>query len=102
MRKIIKRELDEKLKPLYPSSEGATKVESPSEANSPKHETIEELVACPDCYPKIEPLVLKKHWKQTKDLSHECTECGSRVKGEESEKEDWECKTCGNKYAKER
>ena len=65
---------------------------------SPEHETIEEAVACPNCFPKIKQLVLKK----TKNLDHECTECGLGVDGKESEPDDWKCPLCGNEYAQKR
>ena len=94
MRKIVKEEI----KPLLPST---PKVE-PTKETSAEHQTIEEAVACPDCYPKVRDLVLPKVWEETKNLDYECTECGLGVKGEESEKEEWKCKECGNKYAKER
>ena len=89
IRKIVKDEL----KPLLPSSETPTKAES----SSPKHQTIEEAVACPDCYPKIRELVFKKHAEETKDSGLVCEGCGIGVKKE------WEnCPACGSKDAKDK
>lgn len=62
------------------------------------HTTIEELIDCPDCYPKARNLVFQK----LRNADYECTECGLGVDGKESENEDWKCPQCGNEYAEER
>ena len=97
LEKILDKKLDEKLKPLFPSSE----------PEKHEHWKAEELInpECPECKAekqKLRSQILKEVYAETKGLSHECTECGLGVKGEESGKEAWKCPTCGNKYAKER
>jgi hypothetical protein len=64
-----------------------------------KHTSIKDLLDCPNCYNEIAPEVVKR---EMKDANFECTDCHTPVKGEKSEKEDWLCPTCGNKYARER
>ena len=88
LRQIIKEEIQASL-PSTP--------EVKSEVDSPKHETIEDAVNCPDCYPKIRELVFKKHAEETKDSGIVCSECGIGVKKE------WEsCPSCGSKDAREK
>ena len=95
-RDLLKSVIDHVSKMPSPSGD-------PSETDTEKgHESIEEIVACPDCYPKARDLVLPKVWEETKNLDHECTECGLGVKGEESAKEEWKCKECGSKTARSR
>jgi len=66
------------------------------------HKSIEEMIACPDCFPKIRKLVLRKVGAEDKNLSHQCEKCGLGVDGKESASEDWDCPFCGHKYAKRR
>lgn len=61
------------------------------------HKTIEEQIACPDCYPKIREAVFKKHAEETQDSGWVCEGCGLGVR------EEWEeCPNCKSKDAKER
>ena len=76
---------------------GASKDEPEVKPSASGHETLEEIVDCPDCYPKIRSLVLQKHAKETKDSGIVCEECGIGVKKE------WEkCPNCGSKDAREK
>lgn len=61
------------------------------------HQTIEDQLACPDCYPKIRDAVVKKEGFQKplgKRDRHEyplmCKECGLRTKKGET------CPNCGS------
>ena len=80
------------------------KIEGPPSSSNPEHkshDTIADLLSCPDCgpkwYPDMKKAVIEREFK---DADHECEECGLPVRGEESAKEDWECPGCGHKYAK--
>lgn len=98
----LKKEDRELLRSVIDGIEERAKVEPKPSVSDESHEnkghaTIEELIACPDCYPKVRDSVLKKHREETKDSGLVCKECGLGVKKE------WEnCPSCGNKEAKER
>ena len=66
---------------------------------NPDHPThsLEELLECPDCYPKIKKAVLDKEVLSRKEKEFECDGCGTRV--DESEES---CPTCGGKDAHHR
>jgi hypothetical protein len=70
----------------------------PEIPEAPGHKTIEEMLACPDCYPKVRDGVVKKEGFKPpigKRDRHEyekiCKECGLRVKKDEKE-----CPNCGS------
>lgn len=74
-------------------------VEKPSEESHTKTHTLEELLDCPECYPKVKRAVIEKEFK---GAEYECEECGLPVRKEESEKDDWKCANCGHDYARSR
>lgn len=88
----------EQTKPAQKSAESSEKHEEKK-----AHETFQELIDCPDCYPKIEALVMPKvKPKIVKEIGEKlkseelviCKECGEIV-GKETE----ECPTChGRNY----
>lgn len=92
----LKKE-DRDLLKLAIKTVGKSKVEPETGAHKGGNHTLEELVDCPDCYPKIRSLVFKKHAEETKDSGVECEDCGTHVKQE------WEsCPTCGGKNSRSR
>lgn len=72
-----------------------------TESKPPEHpvHSLEELINCKDCGPKVKLAV----WKQLKGKDHRCVneECHYPVSGEESEKDEWKCPGCGGKEAEE-
>lgn len=67
------------------------------ETQTKTHKSLEEMLACPDCFPDIRAKVIQKHRDNTKDEKSVCTRCGSGVK------EEWEnCPLCGGSDAKRR
>lgn len=88
---------DSKFEKLKKAVDQLTKVDSPGEASAHPVHTIEDLVNCPDCYPKIKSAVITKEFK---DADFKCEKCGLPVKGEESKKEDWNCPGCEHGFAK--
>lgn len=65
--------------------------------NSEGHKNLKDQIDCPDCYPKILNAVVSKEFK---GAEAECTECGLPVRKERAEKEEWECPSCKNKFAR--
>lgn len=70
----------------------------PEEPKKEGHETLEEMLDCPNCYPKVKAAVVKKEGFKTppgKRDRHEyplmCKECGLRGK-----KEEGKCPNCGS------
>ena len=57
---------------------------------------------CPGEEKKLETHYVKKFRDSRKELPFVCDRCGLGVEEKESEKEDWECPTCGNQYARQR
>lgn len=78
-------------------------VEKPSQSppsSEPKHEHKhfnfgDEI--CPECYPKVAKAVIQKEFKDTDAI---CDSCGLPTHLEEAKKDEWECKSCGGRYAK--
>lgn len=59
------------------------------------HKTIEEMVTCPECYPKLRDRILEKHRKDHEKSELECVGCGFGVEKE------WEkCPICGGDSAR--
>jgi len=96
---IVEKKLKE-WKPQKTESPPSSSTLKPVETPAPKHtpHTLEDLINCPDCYPKIRNAVIKKEFK---DTTHICdnTECALPVKGEESAKPEWKCPSCGGRFA---
>lgn len=88
--RVVHKEL-ENHKELSPPSSPSTPVKPETHQG---HETIEEILSCPNCYPKIRDGVLKKEHEERKNLDLECKECGLPVKREEPT-----CPSCGGKTA---
>ena len=93
--KIIDTRLEAWKPPTAISPPSLPKIE---EVND-KHVThsLEDLLSCPDCYPKLKKAVLDKEILSRKDLELECKDCGTGVN--ESEES---CPTCGGKDATHR
>lgn len=81
----------------------ALKTSKPSEPehNKPAHATIEEQLACPDCYPKIRDAIVKKEGfklsigkRDPYEYPYHCKGCGLNVKKDEKE-----CPSCGTSEA---
>lgn len=66
-----------------------------NEGGHKSHNTIEDLLTCPDCYPQIEKAVISKMHESRKDKPTVCVNCGLGV----DETED-SCPWCGGKDAK--
>lgn len=61
------------------------------------HETLEEMIDCPNCYPKVRDAVFQKELPSLKEAEHVCQDCGMPVKLDADS-----CLFCGGKDAKER
>lgn len=88
--------VDQRLKAWTPPT--TTYPPSLEEVND-KHPThkLEDLLTCPDCYPKIRKAVLDKEILSRKNKELECVNCGTGVDEDEPE-----CPTCGSKDARHR
>lgn len=106
MEEIVRKVLKESSPPSSPKEELHKHEEDGG------HRTIDEILACPNCYPKIKENVLSKEKQglldavksdMTKGLierhkkEFECVNCGTGVDVNESE-----CPTCRGKDAKRR
>lgn len=85
----------QKLKKTPSSKKEATKENVPHSTTEEKkegHETIEDLINCPDCGPKARKLILEKLYKEH-PIKHpvKCRECGIPIDQEEKE-----CPNCGS------
>ena len=70
---------------------------APSAKDSHPTHTLDDLVNCVDCYPRVRDKVLEKEVLSRKDKEFECVDCGTRV--DETEES---CPTCGGKDARHR
>lgn len=61
------------------------------------HASLKELLACPNCYPKVRDSVKAKEQERTKDAKALCVNCGQNVL-----ETDEECFWCGGKEAKKK
>lgn len=68
-----------------------------TESNVHPTHTLDQLLDCPDCYPKLKEKVIAKEFK---DADFKCVECGLPVKKEESAKTEWKCPGCKHGFAK--
>ena len=68
----------------------------PDEAQPKGHQTPEEMAACPNCYPKVKPIVLKQYAEELKGQEVvQCKGCGLNVKKSEEK-----CPACGGTSAR--
>lgn len=76
----------------------ATQGKQASESES-KHEvghaTLDDLLACPNCYPQVKKAVFKKETENLRSLDGQCLDCGLPVN-----LDDEECSWCGGKKAR--
>lgn len=92
IRKILQEELKE-WKPDLPISPPSSTLE-PDKHNV---HSLDDLVDCPTCYPKIKDIVLKKEREEREKLDLECVDCGKGVR-----ETDPECPSCGGTEARNR
>ena len=102
----LKEEDRELLKSAIKSAEKIAEVKMPpstppeptsdeGERKSHKSHTLENVLDCPDCYPKLRDRVFKKEAQNLKEAELVCEDCGLPV-----EESDDECLWCGGKDAK--
>lgn len=91
----LKTLLEANLKP--PEIEKPEPEKHDKEEASQGHKTIEEMLACPTCGPKLRDEVLKKEKEIRDKKPFVCSTCGNGV-----DKDEPTCPTCGGKHAKER
>lgn len=85
------------LEAIQKNTEKKEESSKPVEKEGEDHHSIDDIVDCPNCYPELSEKVIKK---ELKDATHECIGCGLPVRGEESGKEEWKCKNCGEEKAR--
>jgi len=91
--------VDEKLKVLIPPKSTPPSSEEPIHQHKDEHppHTLDDLLDCPDCAPKVINAAIKKEKERRKELELECENCGTGVRKEETE-----CVFCGGTEAKAR
>ena len=102
---ILLEKILEKLDNL--SKQESPKYEHEHKAHEHIHESIDDLLSCPNCLPKIKekmdkPQVIKpfsETYKERAKSSIYCPECGYPYQNEKEAIEVKDCPSCGGKHA---
>lgn len=100
MKALVEEAVDKKLKEWKPPTVSPPSSEhkhnETQKTAEHKHFTIGDDI-CPDCYPQVKKAVIDREFKGS---DAECVDCGLPTHLSDAKKIDWECPSCGGKYAK--